>query len=70
MVELSLRWGHGRGGGAGSSTVEENAESRDPRGCSGEMLSKVWRKPMGPKVVPGAFYTIKNCLSVVGREGP
>ena len=34
----------------------------------GGMLSRVWRKPLGPKVVPGTSYVISNCLSMGGRD--
>lgn len=34
----------------------------------GGMLSKVWRKPLGPKVVHGTSHVISNCLSMGGRD--
>lgn len=63
-VELFLRWEH-RGQAGLWRKLLSLATLRD--GLGG-ILGKVWRKPLGPKVVPGSCYVINNCLSVGGRD--
>ena len=63
-VELFLRWEH-RGQAGLWRKMLSLATLRD--GLGG-ILGKVWRKPLGPKVVPGSCYVISNCLSMAGRD--
>ena len=63
-VELFLRWEHSGQAGPWRKMLSL-ATLRD--GLGG-ILGKVWRKPLGPKVVPGSCYAISNCLSMAGWD--